>query len=142
MKASGRKNADEVLALGLAAGKTVQAAARAAKVSESTAARRMKDPAFLARVSDLRGEMVGRAVGHLADAMTAAAATLRKLLSCSALNVRLGAARSLIELGVRIREATELEERVKALESVTRREGRDDDATPASRTTGEGEAAA
>jgi hypothetical protein len=48
--------------------------------------------------------------------MTAAAATLRKLLKAEAETVRLGAARALLELGTKLRESAELEERLRALE--------------------------
>ena len=115
----GRRNADALLALELAAGKTLRDAALAAGIAERTATRRWADPAFRRLVSRHRGEMVGRAVGELADGMTDAAKTLRELLDCESLAVRLGAARSLLEIGVKVREALELEERVRALEDRT-----------------------
>ena len=40
-------------------------------------------------------------MGELADGMTEAAKTLRELLACESLAVRLGAARSLLEIGVK-----------------------------------------
>ena len=49
--------------------------------------------------------------------MSAAAKALRELLACESPAVRLGAARSILELGVKIREAVELEERVGVLEA-------------------------
>ena len=115
----GRRNADDLLALELAAGKTLRDAALAAGIAERTATRRWADPEFRRLVSRHRGEMVGRAVGELADGMTDAAKTLRELLACESLAVRLGAARSLLEIGVKAREALELEERVRALEDRT-----------------------
>lgn len=115
----GRRNADDLLALELAAGKTLRDAALAAGIAERTATRRWADPEFRRVVSRHRGEMVGRAVGELADGMTHAAKTLRELLACESLPVRLGAARSLLEIGVKAREALELEERVRALEDRT-----------------------
>ena len=51
--------------------------------------------------------------------MTDAAKTLRELLTCKSHAVRLGAARSLLEIGVKAREVLELEERVRALEDRT-----------------------
>jgi len=119
MAGSGRRNADEVLALELAAGKTLRDAALAAGIAERTATRRWADPEFRRLVSRHRGEMVGRAVGELADGMTDAAKTLRELLACESPAVRLGAARSLIEIGVKSREAHELEERIRVLEDQT-----------------------
>ena len=113
----GRRNADEALALAVAAGQTLRNAAVAVGVSERTAARRWADPAFRCRVSQLRGEMVQRSLGRLADGVTEAADVLRQLLAAESEAVRLGAARSLLELGVKLREPVELEERLAALEA-------------------------
>lgn len=113
----GRQNADDALALELATGKTLRDAAAAVGIAERTATRRWADPDFRRLVSRHRGEMIGRAVGELADGMTAAAKTLRELLTCESPAVRLGAARSLLELGVKARAAVELEERVSELEA-------------------------
>jgi hypothetical protein len=104
------------LALALAAGQTLRDAAAAAGIAERTATRRMADPAFRRRVNELRGEMVQRSLGRMADGMSEAADVLRELLTADRESVRLGAARSLLELGVRLRESVELEERLQALE--------------------------
>jgi HEAT repeat protein len=61
--------------------------------------------------------MVQRSLGRLADGMTEAADVLRQLLAAESEAVRLGAARSLLELGVKLREPVELEERLAALEA-------------------------
>lgn len=117
MAGQGRQNADEALAMQLAAGKTIRDAAEAVGVAERTAGRRWADPEFRQLVSQLRGEMVGRAVGELADGMTEAAKTLRRLLTCdTSPATQLGAARSLLEIGVKARESLELEERIRVLE--------------------------
>ena len=63
----GRQNADETLAVALAAGQTVRDAARTAGVAERTAHRRWADPEFRRRVDELRGQMVDRAIGRLAQ---------------------------------------------------------------------------
>jgi HEAT repeat protein len=60
--------------------------------------------------------MMQRSLGRMADGMTEAADVLRKLLAAESESVRLGAARSLLELGVRLRDSVELEERVRELE--------------------------
>jgi hypothetical protein len=60
--------------------------------------------------------MVDKALGRLADAMTEAADVLRNLLASEDERVRLPAARALLELGVKLRESVELEERLAALE--------------------------
>jgi hypothetical protein len=112
----GRRNADEALALALAGGQTLRAAAEAAKIAERTATRRMADPAFRRRVTELRGDMVQRSLGRMAEGMSEAADVLRQLLAARSESVRLGAARSLLELGVRLRESVELEQRMRDLE--------------------------
>ena len=123
----GRRNADDLLAVELAAGKTLRDAAAAAGIAERTATRRWADPEFRVLVFQRRGDMVGRAVGELTDGMTTAAKTLRELLTCDSLAVRLGAARSLLEIGVRLRESLELEERVRMLEESENNDDEGDD---------------
>jgi hypothetical protein len=113
----GRSNADEALALGVATGKSLREAAAAAGIGERTATRRWADPAFRRRVAELRGDMVARSLGRLADGMADAADTLRALLRAEGDSVRLGAARALLELGTKLREGVELEERLAALEA-------------------------
>ena len=113
----GRRNADEPLALALATGQTLRGGAEAAGIAERTATRRWADPAFRRRVAQLRGDMVQRALGRMAHGMAEAADVLRALLApAMPPAVRLGAARSLLELGVRLRESVELEARLASLE--------------------------
>jgi hypothetical protein len=76
----------------------------------------MADPDFRQRVDELRTEMVGRALGRLADGMTDAADTLRALLRAEGESVRLGAARALLELGAKLRESVELASKLEELE--------------------------
>lgn len=117
MAANGRKNA-ETLALALAAGDSITDAAAKAGMSERTAYRRRADPTFRQRVEQLRAEMIGRAMGRMADSMTEAANALRALLSAQSESVRLGACRAMLELGVKLREAVEFEARLAELERV------------------------
>jgi hypothetical protein len=112
----GRKGADAVLLASLAAGQTIALAAAAAGVSERTVHRRLADAAFCSRLDRLRGAMIDRALGQLADAMADAAGVLRKLLKAKNDNVKLGACRSLLELGSKLRDAVELERRLAELE--------------------------
>jgi flagellar motility protein MotE (MotC chaperone) len=60
--------------------------------------------------------MVTRAVGRLADQSAKAVDTLVGLLGAESESARLGAARSILELGTKLRESTEIEERLAALE--------------------------
>jgi hypothetical protein len=117
MAAGGRKSADEALALALASGLTVEVAADQAGVSPRTAYRRRADPDFCRRVAELQAEMVQRALGKLADGAAAAVDTLRNLLKAKSENVRLGAARTILELSSRLRETVELEQRLQDLEN-------------------------
>ncbi len=116
MAGSGRRNADEALAVALASGATLRDAAAAAGIGERTATRRWADAAFRRRVAALRGELVGGAMGKLSANMGAAADKLRELLSSESDSVQLAAARAILQLGVVLREATEIEERLGELE--------------------------
>jgi hypothetical protein len=73
----GRRNADEALALAVASGQTLRAAAAAAGIGERTVVRRMADLAFRRRVSELRAEMVAQALGKMADGMGVGCCSLK-----------------------------------------------------------------
>jgi hypothetical protein len=115
---TGRRRADDALALALAAGATLEQAAEQSKVSLRTACRRLEDPAFTARVAEFRTAMVDRAVGFLAAGMSTAASTLWHLVSSRNERVALTAARAVLELAVKIRESTEMEQRLVRLEGL------------------------
>ncbi len=114
------KNAPDALLLALAAGRTVQAAALAAGVSERTAYRRLADPAFKARLAEVRAQALERATAALGDACSQAVATLSALLAGKSEAARLGAARAILELGVRLRESVEFQARLVELERKVR----------------------
>jgi hypothetical protein len=116
MAENGRRKGNEALSLALASGQTLRDAAAAAGIGERTATRRWADPGFRRRVADLRAGMMQRALGKLADGMAEAADTLRRLLNSYSESVRLGAARSVLELGHRLRETVELEQRLAEVE--------------------------
>jgi hypothetical protein len=107
---------DAALIAALAAGASVRAAARSAGVSERTAHRRLEDPPVQQAVEDARAEILARAVAKLTAASTEAAETLRRLLYSPMDFARLAAARSILELGSKLREHEDLAERVAALE--------------------------
>jgi hypothetical protein len=113
----GSPNGDEHLAALVAAGQTLTDAAASAGVSRRTATRRAADPAFRALVQRLRGDMVAQALGRMASHMAQAADTLHALLAAESDSVKLGAARSLLELGVKLRDSVELEQRLADLEA-------------------------
>ena len=101
----------------LACGATVEGAANSSGFSQATIYRRLKDPAFKARLHQLRADMVQRTAGALTAAAMESVRTLLELQKPSnPATVRLGAARSVLELGVKLRENGDLEERINALE--------------------------
>jgi len=117
----------ESVALGVASGLSLAAAARSAKVGVPTAKRWSRlEPAFRRRVQELRAEMTSQALGRLVDSMVGAADTLSYLSRKGKSEmVRLGAARAILKMANKTREAVELEERLQALESrLTNNEGR------------------
>jgi hypothetical protein len=120
----GRKNADEALIVTIAGGATVQAAAQLCEVSERTIYRRLQDVAFKRRLTQARSDMVERALGHLASGSAEAAIVLRNLLAAESDSIKLGAARSILELGNKLRESVELEQRLAALEQQSASKGR------------------
>jgi len=113
----GARKRDLAFLVAIARGETVRDAAREAGIGERTAWRRMADPEFRRRLSGVRADVLERATGRLADAGAEAAETLKALLKAESESVRLGAARAILELGSKLREAGELEERLRMLES-------------------------
>ncbi len=110
-----RKKGEEMLILALACGATVETAARQCQVSERTIYRRMEDRAFRTRVQEARAEMTRRSAGMLTAAAGEAVRTLMSLQKDSLPPaVRLGAARAVLELGLKVRELVDLEERLES----------------------------
>ena len=124
MPHQGRKGADQVLLTALACGATVEAAARQAGVSAATAHRRLRDRDFARRLQATRSDLVRRAAGMLTGAAGEAVKTLLALMRDTApAAVRLGASRAALEMGMRLREVADLEERLAALEERLGAEG-------------------
>jgi hypothetical protein len=111
----GRKNADEALALGLAAGKSVREAAAEAGVSERTAHRRLADPGFRGRVTSLRYRLIDDGLARLAGGACDAADTLRGLLQSASDGVKLRAAVAILERLTKWSYG-ELDERIREIE--------------------------
>jgi hypothetical protein len=114
-----RSGSDERLAVALAAGHSAVDAAAQAGVSVRTAFRRLREPAFRKRVSAIRDEVRVRCVGQLVEAGTLAVQTLRTIMTdpLAAANVRVSAARAVLEQGSRLSDSVELAGRVAALET-------------------------
>jgi hypothetical protein len=118
MPQKGKRHADHNLLLALACGATIEAAAAKAGVSESTAHRRLADPAFRQQLHEVRADMVQRTAGMLTAAAGEAVKTLLDLQKGTVPHAsRLGAARSVLEIGIKMRESADLESRLAAVEA-------------------------
>jgi hypothetical protein len=107
-----------MLLIALACGATIEAAAQKAGLSQATVYRRLQDPEFKRQIQQAQSDMVKRASGTLTAAGMEAIKTLLALLQSSATPaaVRLSAARAVLELGNKLRENVDFEERIRALE--------------------------
>jgi hypothetical protein len=114
----GRSNADSVLIASLASGRTQDQAAEKAGVSARTVRRRLEDPEFVAQVDAARRDLLQRSIAQLMASSMAAVATMHSLLRANSENVRLGAARAILELGQKLREGIDVEERLARLEAL------------------------
>jgi hypothetical protein len=114
-----RQEADRVLLQALACGATVEHAARKAGVGERTVYRRLAEANFVRQLRDLRTEMVQRTAGMLTGAGMGSVKTLVDLQSDVAVpaGVRRRSARDILEMGLKFREADELEQRLAAVEA-------------------------
>jgi hypothetical protein len=117
MANEGKRGADGKLLLALACGATAEAAARQAGVSESTVRRRLKDDAFVRKLHKVRAEMHLRVADQLTAASTEGVRTMVQLMKeTNSGSVRLGAARSVVELSTKVRETADLAIRLTELE--------------------------
>ena len=109
----------EAAAFALASGRTQDEAASISGAGTRTIKTWLySQPAFTDRIRELRGEMTTRALGTLVDRMVTAAETLGELCKKGKSEmVRLTAARSILEMGTKLRETVEMEERISALEN-------------------------
>jgi hypothetical protein len=113
-----RKKNEDSLLLALACGATVEAAARQCGLSERTVYNRLGDAEFKKRLERVRADMVDRSAGMLTAAGGEAVRTLMALQKDSTPAVRLGAARTILEMGLKIRQLVDLEQRMAELEEL------------------------
>jgi hypothetical protein len=109
------ETANEV-ALCLASGQTPAEAAKSTGVSLTTVYRWRRHPKVIAKVRELRDQMVGEALGRMAHNLTAAADTLASLLRDENPLVRLRAATALLEITPKLRADCDLAARLGELE--------------------------
>lgn len=102
----------------MACGATVAAAAQKAGIGERTAYRRLNDPQFQKKIVEIRSDLVVRTSSMLSASGGEAVKTLLELQKpAHPPTVRLGASKAILEVGMRLRELAELEQRVAELES-------------------------
>jgi hypothetical protein len=119
-----RRKGEETFIRALACGASVEAAAQKAGISRATAYRRMHDPELQRQLQEIRSEMVRRTSGGLTASGAEALKTLLSLMQPTVPpGTRLGAARSILEIGMKMREVVDLDEQVKALEERMPKEG-------------------
>jgi hypothetical protein len=111
------ENKDVMLALAIASGSSASEASRNLDIPLRTVQRRMADPDFRRFVSDLRAQMLQRALGHLTENMTKAAGAMTGLLDSPEPAIRLRAARSMLTLGLRLHDAVDVAERIREVEA-------------------------
>jgi hypothetical protein len=116
------KREDDLLAALIAQGLTIKEAARRVGFSKRTAARRMADREFVAKVDSFRGRLVQDALSRLEGAMIGAADTLRDSLAHDEAHVRIRAAVEILKHAIRVKEHVELADRIARLESLLTRE--------------------
>jgi DNA-binding LacI/PurR family transcriptional regulator len=107
---------DEALIAALAEGKSIAEVAKTAGVSERTVFRRLADPEFQEKWRKANKEIRNQARSYVANLTWKAASTIGSLLESQSEQVRLRAARTVLEFGSRIRSEEEVEVRLEALE--------------------------
>jgi transposase-like protein len=107
----------EALAMLIATGKNISAAADELGITRRTAYRNASKPAFQRRVSKIRHEMTSAAVGKLTQASSFAVTTLMSLLKTeNEPSVRLQAAKAILATLTPLTELGELRERIAKVE--------------------------
>jgi hypothetical protein len=111
------KAADALILAALACGATADQAGAKAGVSARTVRRRLRTSAFRRKLNRLRSELQMRTADQLSAASTEAVRTMIQLMQpANPPNTRLGAARAVVELGMKSREHADLSIRLGELE--------------------------
>jgi hypothetical protein len=116
---------EPLVAIALASGSTYAEAAAAGGVHLATVKKRLADNAYRTRVARLRGELLEQALGVLSHNCAGAAQCLSDLMHSESDLVAQKAARSVIEMALRVRREAEFEARVLALENALERNQRE-----------------
>jgi hypothetical protein len=110
----------EQAAFAVARGLTNGEVAKQAGAGERTVKTWKALPAFRQRVAEIRAEMTERALGRLTDGLDFAVTALRKMLTAKSEQSRMSAIRTLFDVTLKLKEQTELEDRMAALEQQAR----------------------
>lgn len=104
----------------LLASPTIESAAKVAGISESTALRTLKEPAFATVYRDARREVVSHSLTALQGACSEAVQTLRDIATDSEApaSSRVAAAKAILETSIRAVEVDDLAARVETLEGL------------------------
>lgn len=108
----GKQKGDAIAIPALAIGKTKKEAAVESGLSRRTLDRRTSDPRYMRLVEQARAEIQRRQVAKLSAAGDQAIDTLIALLNAASESVRLQAARTITEMGIRRRENEEYERKI------------------------------
>lgn len=114
----------DLLADAIARGMPAKLAVRLARVSERTARRRLQESDFRQLVLERRARFVDDAAGKLAATTRKAAHCPRELLDSSSDQIRLAAARAILEAATKLTDVVDHEARLTALEQAKRNECR------------------
>jgi hypothetical protein len=106
----------EQLAVLLAGGSSITAAAKQIKIGERTAHRWLRNADYRAFITDLRAQLIESVLGKLSDAAGSAVDVLRDLLAHQNGGVRLRAAMGVLDCLLKYRQHAELDRRVSGLE--------------------------
>jgi transposase len=119
MATKNKKQVEALLVMLLAKGATVAQAARHAGVSERTVYRRRQQPEFQARIDAIQDETLQRVADLITKAAQEGIHSLVALQQDTTTppSVRRAAARDILDLGPRLREDSNLEKRLAALEN-------------------------
>ncbi|MEX0804093.1 MAG: IS630 transposase-related protein [Candidatus Binatia bacterium] len=107
----------------LLAAPSIEAACRSARISKATVYGWLKSESFQAEIRAQRERVMNSAIEKLKAGVEKAVDTLIELLDCSKAEVRRGAAKDVIEFGLKGLELQEIESRLTALEDLSKLKG-------------------
>lgn len=111
---------DVLLCTALLRGTTYPEAAKVAGCSRSTVARRMSDPTFRRRLDQLRIDAFARTTDRIVAEAMASVESISDIRSDAnaPVSVRLRAAIALLELSLKYRTASDLDDRLRSIEEI------------------------